>query len=746
MPSIFKKIFGRGKQKESPTTKLVDKSSKKKLSKKEQRKLDREDRLNEEKLRSLPHINPRTLQSPSTQQELNNFGITFEPFGSSPVKHNIVDLDDSSFDLTDTDGEEYIIRRNVGHDENKNLSNNQINYSNERFSIPKKYTSPSIGGQKSSYGQNRSEEYRSPVDIQYRGQVAPERLNNDQQTGFYGNNHFAQNSFSSPGSTDFCLSTDMDDDEYNRVKGENMTPMSDTSNEQSLFPGISNNKSPVYSQSHASGSNEDLSAWATSPPKDLSNDPQSFFPSNDFSYSTNDKKSPREIGSSNVAGGNSQSAAAALFDDLSNASTQASTIPSSLMSHTNSSQNIKSEEANAEEDFAFWPSDGLNQGTTSGVSGAISPISDPINEQKKVVSPDQDANPIDSTFSTASSNHSNTAASHAKDKLKRRSKIRKEREARLIDSGSQTRSTHGSCDESSDSEDGENSWIIETLQGTLGPQAPGADIASLSGRSARSGTSSIGGRSHRSHRSTKSHRSTTSRTSRKTGHSRSRRSRHHRSSAESVSSRTSHRSTRSAISQMSAMSDASRSVAKDLLRLEMQLAMVESENRKKKEGASGSSVGSYNSSNFAYAANSVVSGVTNGGASMGSSRKSSRSKTKTSRRNRITVIAPPGKLGIILANKSDSRGTVVSGVRSSSALADKIFPGDRIIMIDGEDVSRMKVSEITTIMARKNEFERTLTVMTTPSSAPTRNISNSDERSDTASFAGSHTSYPSSRR
>jgi C-terminal processing protease CtpA/Prc len=77
-------------------------------------------------------------------------------------------------------------------------------------------------------------------------------------------------------------------------------------------------------------------------------------------------------------------------------------------------------------------------------------------------------------------------------------------------------------------------------------------------------------------------------------------------------------------------------------------------------------------------------------------------------------MAPPGKLGIILANKADSKGTVVSGVRTSSVLAEKISPGDRIIAIDGEDVSRMTVSEITTIMARKSEFERSLTVLTTP--------------------------------
>ena len=82
--------------------------------------------------------------------------------------------------------------------------------------------------------------------------------------------------------------------------------------------------------------------------------------------------------------------------------------------------------------------------------------------------------------------------------------------------------------------------------------------------------------------------------------------------------------------------------------------------------------------------------------------------------SRTTVMAPPGKLGIILANRTDSRGTVVSGVRTSSVLAEQVSPGDRIVAIDGEDVSQMNVKEITTIMARKSEFERVLVLLATP--------------------------------
>ena len=77
----------------------------------------------------------------------------------------------------------------------------------------------------------------------------------------------------------------------------------------------------------------------------------------------------------------------------------------------------------------------------------------------------------------------------------------------------------------------------------------------------------------------------------------------------------------------------------------------------------------------------------------------------------MTVVAPPSKLGIILANKAVSNGTVVSGVRTSSVLADFSWQSHCGYW---EDVSLMTVSEITTIMARKGDFERTLSILTTP--------------------------------
>ena len=249
----------------------------------------------------------------------------------------------------------------------------------------------------------------------------------------------------------------------------------------------------------------------------------------------------------------------------------------------------------------------------------------------------------------------------------------------------------------SDNEEAE-SWLFDEVTGALGPRGVAADMESLGGKSNRSKNSS-GNKSHRSHRSHKSHRSHRSHRRKKSSNE----SVDSRNSRNSRNSRYSHRSTRSYLSQMS---EQSRSVANDLLRLEMQLAMVGSQEVNGDENVKGGG--------------SVTGSI--GGASRASrtsrtsrqSRTTSRSSTTVTKRSKMTVVAPPGKLGIILANKADSKGTVVSGVRTSSVLAEKISPGDRIIAIDGEDVSLMTVSEITTIMARKSDFERQLTVMTTP--------------------------------
>jgi len=283
-----------------------------------------------------------------------------------------------------------------------------------------------------------------------------------------------------------------------------------------------------------------------------------------------------------------------------------------------------------------------------------------------------------------------SASAAAREKLQKR---RMEKKEWLKSNG------NGSDDDSDNGQDNE-SWLYNEVSGALGPQGIQADLESLGERSFRSRTS---------HKSNRSHRSTSRRNR---GSDASVGSRHSRASRTSRASRYSIKSTKS---HLSAMSVESRSVANDLIRLEMQLAMVsnksgennvkkELENEMKKKGITGLTV-NRNSSNGSLGGGSI------GGRSRSSSRSHSRPSPVVSKRLKKIVNAAPGKLGIILANKNDGKGTVVSGVRTTSALADKICPGDRIIGIDGEDVSRMTVTEITSIMSRKGDYDRELTVL-----------------------------------
>ena len=283
----------------------------------------------------------------------------------------------------------------------------------------------------------------------------------------------------------------------------------------------------------------------------------------------------------------------------------------------------------------------------------------------------------------------------AKKKLQQR-REEKEKFLQLLQEGK------NGIDEDSDKEKEKNeSWLFDEVKGTLGPHGVTADLESLGERSNRSKTS-VGNKSQRSHRSNKSFKS--QRTS--GSHRRSKRSDESVGSRHSRSSRYSVKSTKSHVSQMS---QESRSVANDLIRLEMQLAMVGSnlkngENEVKKQ------------LELDAQRKGLKDGISVGENSLGIGSYTSRKKSQNAipKRAKTIVRAPPGKLGIILANKTDSRGTVVSGVRTTSVLASKVSPGDRIIAIDGEDVSRMTVPEITAIMARKSDFERNLTVLKSP--------------------------------
>ena len=499
----------------------------------------------------------------------------------------------------------------------------------------------------------------------------------------------------SESSASLNLSTDAEDEEYNQMRrrydatgsaldssniSSPVNDLDDDHQDSTIFPALQDANPAEDTPSSSKWSNEDdMRAWGLSPPSQGSTKEnaggrdkksQSF---QDFNFANFDNAFPDAnafaprtksegkivfdtddiIGKPSKRRPNSSSASAAVVDtSLSELLAQAKRASSSGKSRGKPSpSSVNSAPAITASYLRQYH--GLRGENTSDKTTSVSDIIQSLEATNAArLKSSSKARSVSSRESGA-----NASVRSAKERIRERRRRQLEQES------------------SEDDQDPSESWLFDEVTGALGPRGAAADMESLSGRSNNSK------RSHKSHRSHRSHRSS--------------RRRHKSSSNESVDSRNSRYSHRSTRSYLSHMSQESRSVANDLLRLEMQLAMVGSSTdapAPEKEGSVSGSIGTASRT----------------------SRSSRRTTHSIAKRTKISVVAPPGKLGIILANKADSKGTVVSGVRTSSALAEKISPGDRIIAIDGEDCSRMTVSEITTIMARKSDFERILTVLTTP--------------------------------
>jgi hypothetical protein len=193
----------------------------------------------------------------------------------------------------------------------------------------------------------------------------------------------------------------------------------------------------------------------------------------------------------------------------------------------------------------------------------------------------------------------------------------------------------------------DNPWLFESVARALGPRSTSADMESLSGKSVKSTKS---GKSWRSHRSAKSLGSRQRRKRRKGG---------------SIGSRGSQRTSFSFGSpgdykSSSDFSLAPRSLENDLKRLEQQLASLKSTDSKKQPDRVPPS----------------PPGLTGASSSVTASDMSSHRNVST--KHKIIVVAPPGKLGVILANRHNGTGTVVSELRGSSPLRGALFPGDKL--------------------------------------------------------------------
>ena len=78
---------------------------------------------------------------------------------------------------------------------------------------------------------------------------------------------------------------------------------------------------------------------------------------------------------------------------------------------------------------------------------------------------------------------------------------------------------------------------------------------------------------------------------------------------------------------------------------------------------------------------------------------------------RIAIVAPAGKLGVIVASNPGSGLAYVSEINDFSPIKNEIRVGDQILEVDGEDVSKMKAIHISMLIGSKSKnFERVITV------------------------------------
>jgi hypothetical protein len=78
-------------------------------------------------------------------------------------------------------------------------------------------------------------------------------------------------------------------------------------------------------------------------------------------------------------------------------------------------------------------------------------------------------------------------------------------------------------------------------------------------------------------------------------------------------------------------------------------------------------------------------------------------------RKLFDIIAPPGKLGIIIDTCSE--GPIVHSVKGESPLEGLIFKGDLIVAIDNEDTKEWSAHYLTKLVAKKSKMARKFTVL-----------------------------------
>lgn len=351
-------------------------------------------------------------------------------------------------------------------------------------------------------------------------------------------------------------------------------------------------------------------------------------------------------------------------------------VPSNSHRKTPSNESLSQRIGNLEHNFSVQGQDGIS--SVSRVQQQIQHFNQSPQHQQYNTSPKPSTGRVSPqssiSYSRASGTYQpnlNAAVNEISDRL---------RTHRVLHSANDD--SNSPINPSSDSDQ----FLLANIEATLGSCGVAPDLDSLSGRSNRSRSSQFRGRS-----SPRSH--SMQRTSSRADIS--------VASFNSRTSRNSFRSYRSNISQsaLSHMSKESRSVANDLFRLEAQLADVERQQNQPLENPTEES--------FSNVVCSTASSNSSSRSNLGNALIGAAPVPRSS--SLVEVVAPPGKLGILLANKVGFQGpTHISAVRSESVLAGKVHVGDRFVSIDGEDVSGMNSREITSVMARKADFRRVI--------------------------------------
>jgi type IV secretory pathway protease TraF len=223
---------------------------------------------------------------------------------------------------------------------------------------------------------------------------------------------------------------------------------------------------------------------------------------------------------------------------------------------------------------------------------------------------------------------------------------------------------HRSLSGSSSSSDGE--FLFNVIERTLGPRSASADMESLSGRSNKS----LEGKSH----------------------------------------------------FVSPKRGLRKSESRDVLRQAKRLIHLDNEEKKDNSLMSprtlfydmqrlGQQLEAINSSSSAVLSNEKTLRLSSDTSPNGSLRRSDFVPQRKIGKKTSVVVVPPGKLGIILASRRGGIGTFIAEVKNSSSLKGAVLPGDRLVAIDGVDVSAMVVAQVTSIMMEKSSKERQLTVL-----------------------------------